>query len=192
MKPSGTCASTLTIIVASALCLVSCSDHKSGKPVSNSNGPLLIEPNVAMGQIHAGMRVEDVIAKLGEPERRTANALEYTQLGFAVMPGPDGVIQVVMCGDVTGINGPLVRAFTGRTKEGIGLTSTRQEVVQAYGQPSADEKMRGGAESMRYDDLGITFTLEGGKVYHMIVRLGQPEQPARTVTLEPLPNTTQR
>ena len=192
MKPSGTCAWIFTITATSALCLVGCSDQQSDNAVASRNAPLLIEPNVAMGQIHAGMRAEDVIAKLGEPERRTANALEYTQLGFAVMPGPDGVIQVVMCGDVTGINGPLVRAFTGRTKEGIGLTSTREEVVQAYGQPSSDQKMRAGAESMRYDNLGITFTLEGGKVYHMIVRLGQPEQPARTVTLEPLPSTTQR
>ena len=182
----------LMIIVASALCWAGCSDQ-SDKTVASRNAPLLIEPNVAMGQIHAGMRVQDVVAKLGDPERRTANALEYTHLGFAVMPGPDGIVAVVMCGDVTGINGPLVRAFTGRTKEGVGLTSTKEDVIKAYGQPSSSEKMRGGTESMRYDNLGITFTLEGGKVYHMIVRLGQPEQqPERTVTLEPTPGTTQR
>jgi hypothetical protein len=137
------------------------------------------------------MRIADVVAQLGEPQRRTANSLEYTSLGFAVMPGPDGIVQVVMCGDVTGINGPLVKAFTGRTKEGVGLKSTREEVIKAYGQPTFSEHMRGGTESLRYDPLGITFTLEADKVYHMIVRLpGNEELP--TITLEPAPPTTQK
>ncbi len=138
------------------------------------------------------MRIQDVVAQLGEPERRTANALEYTHLGFAVMPSPDSIVQVVMCGDVTGINGPLVKAFTGRTKEGIGLSSTREDLLNAYGEPSSTEKLRGGMESIRYNSLGMTFTLEGGKVYHMIIRLQGRAEPDRTVTLEPVPGTSQR
>jgi len=165
---------------------VSCSEESAGPASANANPPILIEPGVAVGKVRAGMRSEAVIAQLGEPQRRTANALEYTSLGFAVMPGPDGIIQVVMCGDVTGLNGPLVKAFNGRTKEGIGLNSTREDLVKAYGQPSSGEKLRGGMESLRYDSLGITFTLEGGKVFHMIVRLGAQE-PDRTVTIEVAP-----
>ncbi len=151
---------------------------------------MLIEPNVAVGKIHSGMRIRDVVDQLGEPPRRTANSLEYTTLGFAVMPDAEGIVRVVMCGDVTGLNGPLVKAFSGRTREGIGLTSTRQEVVRAYGQPTSSEQFRGGTESLRYDSLGITFTLEGGKVYHMIVRLGGNPGPDRSVTLEPASGTT--
>jgi hypothetical protein len=138
------------------------------------------------------MRLEEVIAQLGEPQRRTANALEYTRLGFAVMPGPGGTVEVVMCGDVTGLGGPLVAAFTGRTKEGIGMNSTREDVLKAYGEPTSAEKFRGGMESLQYAPLGITFTLEGGKVYHMIVRLRGAPEPDRTVTLEPIPGTTQK
>jgi hypothetical protein len=102
-----------------------------------------------------------------------------------VMPNAEGIVQVVMCGDVTGLGGPLVKAFTGHTKEGIGLTSTREELLKAYGEPSSSEKLRGGTESIRYDRLGITFTLEAGKVYHMIVRLALQSDPDRSVTLEP-------
>jgi hypothetical protein len=131
------------------------------------------------------MTIEGVLAKLGQPQRRTANSLEYTSLGFAVMPDVNGIVQVVMCGDVTGINGPLVKRFTGRTKEGIGLSSSREDLTRAYGEPTSDEKLRGGAESVRYDLLGITFTLEGGKVYHMIVRLPGNHEQVTTVTLEP-------
>src|SRR5438270_1601157 len=156
------------LAVVLGVVLVGCSnDSPTDGP--QANGPMLIEPNLAVGKVRAGMHIEEVIAQLGQPQRRSANALEYTRLGFAVMPGQDGVVQVVMCGDVTGLRGPLVKAFTGRTKEGIGLKSTRQEVVKAYGEPTSSEKLPGGTESMRYNQLGITFTLEAGKVYHMIV-----------------------
>jgi hypothetical protein len=178
----------LAVSLAGFLTGLGCSERTE----QAANPPVQIEPNLAVGPIRAGMRVEEIIARLGEPDRRTANALEFTHLGFAVMPNAEGVVQVVMCGDVTGINGPLVKAFTGRTKEGIGLSSTREELVRAYGPPSSSEKMRGGTESVRYDSLGITFTLEAGKVYHMIVRLTGPPAPDRSVTLEPVPSTTQK
>ncbi len=150
-----------------------------------ANGVMLIEPHVAVGKINAGMTIQQVIGQLGEPARRTANALEYPPLGLAVMPGPDGSIAVVMCGDVTGLNGPFVAAFAGRTKEGIGMRATREQVVKAYGEPEKDEKFRLGLESMTYPALGITFTLQDGQVHHMIVRLGQGAEPQRTIAIEP-------
>lgn len=153
-----------------------------------SDTPILIEPRVAVGRIHAGMSARDVIQQFGEPNRRTANAIEYTPLGFAVMPDKDGIVQVVMCGDVTGINGPLVNRFNGRTKEGIGLKSTREDLIKAYGEPTSSEKLRGGTESISYDSLGMTFTLESGRIYHMIVRLEPAREKLTDVTLEPVQN----
>jgi hypothetical protein len=191
MKPRIMTGALWASLLAGILWGVSCSD-RADHAAGNSNIPLSIEPNVAVGPVRAGMRVQELVAKLGEPDRRTANALEYTRLGFAVMPGPEGSVHVVMCGDVTGINGPLVKAFTGRTRDGIGLGSTREDLVKAYGEPTASEKLRGGTESIRYDPLGITFTLEAGKVYHMIVRLQGAQDPDRTVSLEPFSNTNQR
>lgn len=164
-----------------------CSE-RSDQRASATNPPMLIEPNLSVGKIRSGMTVQQVIAQLGEPQRRTANSLEYTGLGLAVMPDAQGVVQVVMCGDVTGINGPFAKAFTGRTKEGIGMYSTREQLLKAYGQPSQDSKMAGGLESLQYQPLGITFTLESGKVHHMIVRLKSSEEPDRTVTLAPVSN----
>lgn len=159
--------------LAACLLVVSCRD-KGKSNVVTENPPLLIEPGVSVGKVRTGMTLSQVRTELGEPQRATPNALEYTALGFAVMPGPDGEVQVVMCGDVVGNSGPLVRKFTGRTKEGIGLGSTRESVVKAYGEPSKDEKFLGARESMRYDSLGITFSLEDGKVHHMIIRLNAP------------------
>src|SRR5712672_1638038 len=174
------------ITLGCALALSGGCSESSDETSSSANPPMVIEPNLRVGEVHAGMTVEQVVKQLGEPQRRTANALEYTRLGFAVMPGPDGVVQVVMCGDVTGINGPLVKAFTGRTREGIGMNSTRAEVIKAYGEPTSSEKFMGGIESLQYAPLGITFTLEGGRVHHMIVRLHGQESD-RTVNLRPAP-----
>lgn len=181
----------LSVVLGAALYCAGCTDD-SQRANSEPNSPMLIEPNMAVGKVRAGMRNEEVVALLGQPQRRTANALEYTRLGFAVMPGPDGGVQVVMCGDVTGINGPLVKAFAGHTKEGIGLNSTREELLKAYGEPTSGEKLSGGTESLRYDPLGITFTLEGGRVYHMIARLRGAQLPDRSVTIVPQSDNLQK
>ena len=160
------------VCAAVALVLSSCGDDKDESAASGNTAAELIEPGVSVGKIHAGMTVDQVRAELGPPQLTTANALEYSKRGFAVMPGPDGLVRVVMCGDVTGTRGPLVQRFHAKTKEGIGLGSTRADLIKTYGEPSADEKFPGNRESMKYDPLGITFSLEEGKVHHMIVRLG--------------------
>ena len=172
------------LVMALLFSLVACS-KTSDSQGQRAGASLLIEPHVSVGKVHAGMTVKEVVTGLGEPQRRTASALEYARLGLAIVHDTNGVVQAVMCGDVTGIRGPFVRAFTGRTKEGIGMNSTREEVVRVFGEPTASEKFAGGLESLKYVPQGITFTLEGGKVHHMIVVLGASPAPDRAVTLEP-------
>jgi hypothetical protein len=166
-----------------------CSKRNDQTALPGSNAPMLIVPNVSLGKLRAGMSVAQVLAELGEPGRRTASALDYPALGLAVMPGPDGIVQVIMCGDVMGINGPYVKAFTGRTREDIGMRSMREDVLKAYGEPSRIEKSWGGLESLTYDSLGITFSLEGGKVCHMIIRLGEAPPADRAVKVDITPPT---
>jgi len=160
-------------LAAASLLIPACSNDEPAKPATE-NPPMLIQPGVSVGKVRAGMTVDEVRRQLGDPQRSTPNALEYTRLGFAVMPGSDGIVQVVMCGDVTGNSGPLVKRFTGRTKEGIGLGSTREDLIKTYGEASKDERFPGARESLKYEQLGITFSLEAGKVHHMIIRLKQP------------------
>lgn len=170
------------------LSVTSCSENAGTNSTAEAgtNAAMLIEPGVAVGKIHLGMSKAQVVAEIGPPGRQTANSLEYPRLGLAVMPNADGMVQVVMCGDVMGINGPFAKAFKGRTKEGIGMKSTREEVLKAFGEPAAHEKMPLGIESMTYASLGLTFTLEDGKVYHIIVRL-KAREPDRTISIEPAP-----
>ena len=79
-----------------------------------------------------------------------------------------------MCGNSSGVNDSLARAFTGRTKEGLGLGSSRADVVKAYGEPSEVVKAAG-QESLKYSPLGLTFSLLDGKVYHLIVDFRAPK-----------------
>ena len=186
MKAGLTTSITGSLVSLSLILIVAgCSEQTS--TTTGTNSTFLIEPNLGVGPIRTGMTTAQVITALGEPQRRTSNSLEYTALGIAVMPGADGIVSVVMCGDVTGINGPFAKSFTGHTKEGIGMFSTRDQVIKALGEPTADEHMRGGLESLQYASLGMTLTLEGGKVHHMIVRLRAAQPPDTTVTLEPPP-----
>jgi hypothetical protein len=152
--------------------LSACTEQSGGESeVAGSTDALLIEPNAAVGPIRAGMSTQQLVAAIGEPTRRTANALIYPKLGLAVMPGADGTAQVVMCGDVTGLQGPFVKAFRGKTSEGLGMESSREEIIKALGEPTETETFGGGQEALRYANQGITFTLQRGKVHHMIVRL---------------------
>jgi hypothetical protein len=169
-----------------------CSERTDGTApnTAGTNAASFIEPQVAVGKIHSGMTAQQVVEAIGPPERKLANALEYPRLGLAVMPG-DGPVQVVMCGDVTGINGPFVSAFSGRTKEGVGMRSSREDVIRAYGEPAQGEKMRFGLESLTYPALGLTFTLEGGKVHHIIVRLPAAESEP-TIAIEPAATPAQK
>lgn len=183
------------LVAGLLLAISACSDTSSPPPgpAAGTDAAMLIEPKVSVGKIHAGMTREQVVAELGPPERQTATALEYPRLGLAVMPGPDGVIRVVMCGDVTGINGPFVKAFKGRTKENIGMNSTRGEIITAYGEPGESEKMHLGLESLKYPDLGFAFTLDAGKVHHIIVRLGGAEAtPPPAISVDTIPAPTSK
>jgi hypothetical protein len=68
------------------------------------------------------------------------------------------------------------------------MYSTRAEVLSAYGEPTEAKRLVGGLETLKYQALGITFTLEAGKVHHMIVRLGGAQEPDRTVNIVPASN----
>jgi hypothetical protein len=62
-----------------------------------------------------------------------------------------------------------VKTFKGHTKEGIGMESSRADVVRAFGQPTTAKPWNQGQEQLEYKDLGLTFTLESGKVMNILV-----------------------
>ncbi len=171
------------VLAGLTLVLAGCSESK---PPAGNVEPMLIQPRVAVGKVHAGMTVDQVITAIGEPKRRTQTALTYPEYGLAVMHDQQGRIVAVLGGDVMGPNGPFAAAFGGRTKEGVGMNSTSEEIIAAFGEPEARERTGPRIESIRYPRQGLSFTLERNRVYHVIVRLGE-EAPSESITLDLAP-----
>lgn len=163
------------------LAICGCSDS----PESSNGEPMLVVPQVSVGKIRHGMTVNELTAVLGEPSLRTKNSLVYSRLGLAVMPDPAGRIQLVLCGDVMGLEGPFTKAFKGKTKEGIAMLSTREEVIKAFGEPSSIGTFSPGIPTLKYQSLGMDISLEKDRVFHMIVRLtGTVEGSASSMTID--------
>ena len=155
----------VTLLAAVALFAGGCS-KRSAHGAWTSSASIVIEPGVSIGPVRSGMTIQQVVAELGEPDRKKESALEYFNLGFSVIPGKEGVVHIVLCVDPTGKEGPFTKAFAGRTKEGIGMGSSRADVIRAYGEPTATETIDGkpGFEVVRYRPLGLVFELREGKV----------------------------
>lgn len=150
---------TLIFLVVAAALVGSCS--KRGEPVA-------IEPGVAVGSVHSGMTTQQVIAELGQPDPTNyffdtnyygGPALEYSHLGLIVAPDKGGVVNRVT----------ITHPFAGRSKDGIGIGSSRAEVIRAYGAPTITRPGTAGYEFLRYGKLGLIFQLHDGKVDMMSV-----------------------
>lgn len=150
---------TLIFFVAAAALVGSCSKHSDS---------VAIEPSVAVGSVHSGMTTQQVIAELGQPDPTNyffdtnyygGPALEYSHLGLIVAPDKEGVVNRVT----------ITQPFAGRTKKGIGIGSSRADVIQAYGAPPITRPGTAGYEFLRYSKLGLVFQLHDGKVDMMSV-----------------------
>jgi|SRR5208282_1527755 len=149
-----------TLLVAVALLASGCS-KRSAHAVWSSSESIVVEPGVAIGSVHSGMTIQQVVAELGQPDRTVDSAspeinraLEYTNYGLYVIPGEGEVVHIVSVGP----------PFAGRTKEGIGIGSSRADVIKAYGEPTAAKPIQPNFEVLRYELLGLRFQLQDGKV----------------------------
>ena len=133
-----------------------------------------IEPGAAVGKVRLGMTEPEVIAALGSPDRNSGSALRYRQYGIEIVLNGERVVKSIICGDENGPDSPMVKAFTGHTKEGIGLGSTRAEVVKAYGEPAKTEQ-RSQHEVLWFRPQGLVFMIGAGKVEYIQVNLRDPK-----------------
>jgi len=126
---------------------------------SKRNASIAIEPGVAIGSVHSGMTIPQVIEQLGQPDQTNDSELIYSQLGLQVAPGSGGQVYRVT----------IAHPFAGHSKEGIGIGSTRADVIRAYGEPTVAKPGTSGYESLRYSKFGLVFQLHDGKADMMSV-----------------------
>lgn len=169
------------IIIAASTIMFAQTDKEAANPVgeNTADGKTLIVPLESVGQLHRGMASNEVIAILGQPEKIQGRIMVYNKaFGFAVAAGKTGVA-AVFCGDSSG-DGPGIKSFKCRTKEGIGMESSRAEVITAFGQPTSAKPWDAGLheEILIYESLGLTFTLKNGKVFNILVDFRKPHHPS--------------
>jgi hypothetical protein len=89
--------------------------------------------------------------------------------GFAVLFERQGArVGAIVAGDMNTTDSALAERFRGRTREGIGIGSTRSEVVTAFG--GGRSRRDEGRESLGYRERGLDLVLLDGKVRWLSVR----------------------
>ena len=145
------------------------------EPKVTAPGPaktFVVEPLVGIDKVRFGMTVEQMKEILGEPQRSKGVLQEYRDFGFAIMTLKNNTVTMIACGDRRRPDSPLVKKCSVRTSKGIGMGSSEEDVISAYGQPSSTQQLpgQGNAVMFRYDQLSSEFLLMDGKVVYMMFR----------------------
>ncbi len=155
-----------------ALCLVALVSCAKKADKDESVDKLIIEPLVGIGPVRFGMSKDEITKHFGLPDKILG---EGTKLNYVASRGLSFTVpaelglQEISCWS-EGMLPSGVTTFAGRTKEGIAIGATREEIIAAYGQPdrtSTDSK--GVIQNLHYDKLRARFSLLEGKLRSMIM-----------------------
>ena len=152
-------------------------ESQSAAPELEARPPVLVEPNAGIDKVQKGMNMEQVEDAMGKPEKINSKWWYYLNRGMIVAFGDNEVMFNIKC----------ISPFAGVTKEGIGIGSTRAELLAAYGNPSQEKHFQGsgsgavvpggagsgggGFDNLWFASLGISFDLQNDKVTSFIVHL---------------------
>ena len=110
---------------------------------------MIIEPTVGIGKVKFGMPSKEVRNILGKPDSEGTDSLAYDKLGISIYIFK-GLVKEVTCMGLSG--DPDVKPCTARTSKDIGIGSTREQIIEAYGEPTSDER-----NILKYESIGATF-----------------------------------
>jgi hypothetical protein len=156
--------------------IVGCGKNNQSSSHSDPNA-FLIVPMERVGLIKAGMTLDEVEKVMGPSKDPTFGSgkqrREYPKLGLTIKLVSDGSrkVESVQCGSLDP-NDNLVKSNKHQTEEKLGIGSSRDKVIETYGQPSRIKDDWAGTspeEALYYDSLGIRFFITSGKVHQIIV-----------------------
>jgi len=155
------------------LCLVVLISCREKADEEASVDELIIEPLVSIGPVKFGMSKEEVMKHFGPPDRVSADG---TKLNYVSSRGLSFTIdyelglQEIGCWS-EGMLPSRVTTFTSRTKEGIGIGASEEEIIVAYGQPDRTSTgSKGVIKNLHYDKLSAKFSLKENKLMSMTLK----------------------
>lgn len=142
------------------------SDKGSEKPAED----LLIRPTIGVGKIKIGMTVKQMENILGKPDiAATGISYMYRDLGIEIVAKDSVTINAIVCGNPSGRTMAIVKAQEKackfKTIEGIGIGSTEEQVIKAFGQPTNRSNNKLGYKNKR-----MSIHLSNGKVIGMWIQ----------------------
>jgi outer membrane lipoprotein-sorting protein len=134
-----------------------------------------IIPGVGLGPIRFGMSREKIESLLGKPDGYESNetSLLYHSRGFVLTVSLRSGLKSVNCKSQT-LSMARVRDFAGKTKEGIGIGSTLQEVEKAFGKPDRDEGHDALNKRLVFDKSGLEIQFVDDKVIQIYLNEVRP------------------
>jgi hypothetical protein len=149
-------------------------EQEQSAPAEKDLNPFIFELGVGMGRLKLGADEANITEFLGSPNMMLGEGM-YQYDGFWIW-AKERKVYAFHCGDGNKSDSQHVEKCIVRTREGISMGSTEQDVINAYGQPDSkhDFKLLKGAVRWFYRDKGTVFGLHGGKVHFMLFQ--QPIQ----------------
>ncbi len=123
--------------------------------------------------------LKKVIEKLKEsPEYRQGwETLEYNSRGFQLSMMPHRGLSTISC-QTQGAHGFLVQDFLGKTKEGIAMGASQEEIEKVYGKSSHSLLPKTGKFGyLFYDELGLHFVLRNGALSSFVASPSLKKKP---------------
>lgn len=145
-----------------------------------------IIPGRGISGVTVGESKEELLKRMGKPD-----ALQVVNEG----EGAERIVYyhklslwVALTGDIVDSvgaqdKGEFCQAFAGRTPAGIGIGSTRDAVVAQYGTPTLSS-----FELVRYENLGLAFSLDKDRVCEVLVFAPLAEQPGEVGAKDIVPS----
>ena len=150
----------LSLLIVTGLLCIGCRKSKEEavpaeeSETAGTNGQLkqaiLIQPRVGVGKVHLWMTIDEVNQILGKPDQNEArpDLFVYKNMGLSVV-----------CPDKKTVRFIIIKGSNYQTAEGIGIGSTRKDVVATYGKP--DNKVK---DRLFYQKMEIMFTIADERV----------------------------
>jgi len=133
----------------------------------------LISPLEGIGPVKFGMSPEQVIEQLGQPDQvLNKHCLDYSStLGLSLLVHPQRGLLLVDCWSRSekSSEGILCGAdFMGKTSSGVGINSTRNDVIRQFGNEFKESLAKPPATfAMQYPKLNMIIELRNKKVTHI-------------------------
>jgi hypothetical protein len=167
---------------------------RNSQPNPPETMELVVSPENGIGPVKFGAKVEETVRLLGEPDwrhdekgvwalpspgatpdakavKKMRTELGYDRRGFRLVANEDRGLYLIHCFNNRGGVASTEHGFRGKTKEGIALGASLDEVLETYGKPDAQMDSR----LVWYRKRGYEFQFDEKRLVSIRVSAPNPE-----------------